>query len=88
MDEQYKRMVQFIRDVGADAVGRDQFGVDGLDEIPDQLVEVGDLGRQLLVAAGQGPQCEPGGGGRGCRVGAVGAPTGAGGDQILDGQGA
>ena len=46
---------QLAGGVGTDAVDSDQGGVDGGDEGFEELVEVGDLDGELLVAAGQRP---------------------------------
>ncbi|GGV36804.1 hypothetical protein GCM10010182_71270 [Actinomadura cremea] len=68
--------------------GGDQAGGDGGDERFQELVQVGDLGGQPLVAAGRGPQGDLGGAlGRG-GVGTVGSKGGAGGDQVAGGQAA
>jgi hypothetical protein len=77
---------QLAGDLGADAVGGQQAGVDGGDERLEQLVEVGDLDGQLPVAAGQTAQGELDGGDRGRGVDPVGFLVRAGGNQLLDAQ--
>jgi hypothetical protein len=69
-------------DIGTDAVQFQQCGVGRGDEGFDELVEFGDLGSELLVAAGQRAQCELGCGGRVGGARRIGAGGGADLDQL------